>query len=192
MENLDVKQSIKTIEQAVQEARRVPHGAYYYFILWGIILFLYYILNYFALTNPDPTLSGLQGWFWVVFPIGGFLSSRRSKQDDLKETAKSIADKVYLFAFSGFAFAYITIYLAAEFGSFNYIVIPIFCSLLGLTVFVTGGIVNERFSIIMGIVGMLIGAYCLKLEVSQQCLLASVACLFTCIVPGVNMKIQRV
>ena len=46
MENLDITQSIKTIEQAVQEARRVPHGAYYYFILWGIILFLYYILNY--------------------------------------------------------------------------------------------------------------------------------------------------
>jgi hypothetical protein len=192
MENIDVKQSIKTIEQAIQEARKVPNGSYYYDILWGVILTLYYFLNYISLSYPDSFINSFNNYYWIVFPIGGILSGIRSKHDDARETAKSFADKIYLFSYSGFAFAYITIYLAAEFNGLNNIVIPVFCSLLGLTVFVTGGIVGETVSIIAGIIGMLIGAFILNLDVSNQCMYASIVCIVTCIIPGIKMMWSRV
>jgi hypothetical protein len=192
MENLDVKQSIKTIEQAIQEARKVPNGAYYYDILWGVILTLYYFLNYISLSYPDSFVSSFNNYYWIVFPIGGILSGIRSKHDDARETAKSFADKIYLFSYSGFAFAYITIYLAAEFNGLSNIVIPVFCSLLGLTVFVTGGIVGETVSIIAGIIGMLIGGFILRLDVSNQCMYASIVCIVACIIPGIKMMLSRV
>jgi hypothetical protein len=192
MENLDVKQSIKTIEQAIQEARKVPNGAYFYDILWGVILTLYYFLNYISLSYPDSFIRSFNNYYWIVFPIGGILSSIRSMHDGANEKAKSFADKIYLFSYSGFAFAYITIYLAAEFNGLNNIVVPFFCSLLGLTVFVTGGIVGETLSIVVGIIGMFIGAFILKLDVSHQCLYASIVCIVACVIPGIKMMWSRV
>ena len=192
MERQEITDSINTIEQAIQEARKVPSGAYFYDILWGTILAFYYLLNYFSLTNPDALISKFSHYYWVLFPIGGIISAIRSKQDDKKEIAKSLADKIYLFAYSGFAFAYITIYLAAEFNGLNDIVIPVFCSLLGLTVFVTGGIIRESLSIIMGLIGMIIGAYILKMDIAHQCLFASLACVMTSIIPGIKLMFARV
>ena len=37
MERQEIADSINTIEQAIQEARKVPSGAYFYDILWGSI-----------------------------------------------------------------------------------------------------------------------------------------------------------
>ncbi|MFM7014721.1 MAG: hypothetical protein ACKOX3_00185 [Bacteroidota bacterium] len=192
MEKLEVSQALNTIEQAIQEARKVPSGNYFYDILWGSILSIYYIVNYISISFPGSIVSSFDNFFWIVFPLGGIISALRSKQDDKSETAKSLIDKVYLFAYSGFALAYITIYLASEFYGLCQIVIPVFCSLLGLTVFVTGGIVKETLSIIVGILAMLIGAYILKLNEAEQCLYASFVCVVTCIMPGIKMKFSRV
>jgi hypothetical protein len=192
MEKQDIANSINIIEQAIQEARKLPNGAYFYDILWGTILAIYYLANYFSLSNPDAFISNFNHYYWVLFPIGGIVSAIRSKQDDRNETAKSLADKIYLFAYSGFAFAYITIYLAAAFYGFNAIVIPVFCSLLGLTVFVTGGIVKESLSVIMGLFGMLVGAYMLNMDVSHQYLFASFVSVMVSIVPGIKMMFSRV
>ncbi len=192
MEKQDLTNSINTIEQAIQEARKVPNGAYFYDILWGTILAIYYLLNYFSLSNPDAFISNFNHYYWVLFPIGGIVSAIRSKQDDRRETAKSLADKIYLFAYSGFAFAFITLCLSAGFNGYNAIIIPVFCSLLGLTVFVTGGIVKESLSIVMGLFGMLVGAYMLNMDVSHQYLFASLVSVMVSIIPGLKMKLSRV
>lgn len=72
--DFNVADSLRTIETAFNETRNTKSGAHFYYILWGTVLFLYFIIHFIVLKNSGLKGSFLDIFSWVLFPIGGVLS----------------------------------------------------------------------------------------------------------------------
>lgn len=190
-QNFTPAQSIKTIEEALKLARAERTGAFFYYILWGVLLFIHFALQYGKIRYPEIDGGLLNTLIWIVFPVGGLLSFLRSKKDDRAEKMSSLYEKVYLFAFSGFALAYGVIFIvSAPLRSFLHI--ALFPLLLGLAVFVPGGITKHKPSIIAGVIGIICTGISLNVSLEIKYLLAALSSFITCVVPGYLMKNKNV
>ncbi|HET8573530.1 MAG TPA: hypothetical protein VFL76_06630 [Edaphocola sp.] len=183
--------SLKTIDQALRQAKAEKTGASFYYLLWGAILFIYFFLLFVKAWHPEVIGGLLTTLMYGVFPIGGLLSYLRSKGDDRREKARGYFENVYLFGFAGFAIAYGIIFLTSVYRD---PVLPAisFPLLLGFTVFVVGGITKHKASIICGILGMICTGVSLNVSLEMQYLIAALAAVIVCIVPGLLMKYKNV
>ena len=189
-ENFNAADSIKTIDQALAQAKAERTGAQFYYIVWGTLLFLHFIIRYFLLRYPQSSSDLLDVATWAVFPVGGIISYFRSKRDDKIEKVVPLYEKIYAYAFGGFALAYGVTYFASVArpdlqGSF-------FSVLLGFTVFVTGGLTKHTPSLVGGTLAILLGGISLNVTPEIQCLLAAIASLSACLAPGMLMSNRNV
>lgn len=189
--NFNPSDSIKTIEDALKQAKSEKTGASFYYLLWGAILFIHYSLLFLITQFPDLKGNFLETVIWSVFPIGGLISYLRSKKDTKNEKMLSYNEKIYLYAFGGFALAYGTIFIASVFADSNLPTI-LYPLLLGFTVFVVGGITKHRTSLIGGILGIICTGISLNTSLEVQYLLAALSSLIACIIPGLLMKNSNV
>lgn len=187
--NFNPGDSIKTIEEALKQAKAEKTGASFYYLLWGSILLIHYLLLYAATQYPPGDL--LETIVWIVFPIGGLLSYLKSRKDTKSEKMLSHYEKIYLFAFGGFALAYGTIFIASAFTQ-PHLQIALYPLLLGFTVFVTGGITKHKASMIGGVLGIICAGISLNVSLEIQYLLAALSSLVSCIIPGYLMKNSNV
>lgn len=185
--NFNPTDSLKTIEEALMKAKAQKTGASFYYILWGSILFTHYLLLFIASQYPSLKNSMLEMIIWGVFPFGGLLSYLKSKKDNKKEQVLSHYEKVYLFAFSGFALTYGTIFISSAFLQTS-LHIALYPLLLGFTVFVVGGITKHKASIIGGILGIICSGISLNVSLEIVYLLAALSSFISCIIPGYLMK----
>lgn len=183
--------SIKTIEDALNQAKSENTGAYYYYILWGMLLFIHYLLLFIITHFPDLKSELLTITIWSVFPIGGLISYIRSKKDERTEKQLTYYEKVYLYAFGSFALAYGVIFISSIFQHSN-LFVSLFPLLLGMTVFVIGGITKNKISLIGGVLAIVLSGISLNTSIEFQYLLASLASLITCLLPGLVMKNKNV
>lgn len=190
-ENFNPNDSIKTIENALSQAKSEKTGAYYYYILWGALLFIHFLLLFFMTRFPDFKSGLLTSIIWSVFPIGGLLSYLRGKKEDKTEKLVSHYEKVYLYAFGGFALAYGIIFLSSIVQQSS-LFISLFPVLIGLTVFVVGGITNHKASLVGGVIAIVLTAFSLNTSIEFQYLFAALASLITCLLPGFLMKKNNV
>ena len=82
--------SLKTIEAAIIEAKSSKTGASFYYILWGIIQFIYFIVHTIIILKPELRGTIIDTFNWVLFPIGGLLSYI-NKSKDQKESNFNIS-----------------------------------------------------------------------------------------------------
>jgi len=186
--NFDPKSSLKTIEEAINQVKSERTGASFYYQVWGLLLFIYYFLNYVQLSYPELKLLALKNILWIIFPIGGIISFIKKKKDQQRESVISHFEKIYLFGFLGFALTYGTI-CVSTIHSFTPLPILLYPLLLGFTVFVIGGITKHAPSIIGGI---LCTGISFNFPIEGSYLLAAVASLGSCFIPGLLMKNSHV
>lgn len=183
--------SIKTIEAAINDAKTLKTGASFYYILWGIILFIYFLIHSLIILIPEFRGTIMETFNWVLFPIGGLLSFLNKSKDRKEETYVPQLEKVYLFAFTGFAFMYGILTFASSYLSSS-IAIMFFPLIIGSTVYIVGGISRHRISMIGGIFSMLLTVISILSIIEIQYLIASLACISTCIFPGISMRKSNV
>jgi hypothetical protein len=177
--------SLATIEKAFRQANGQKTGAAFYYILWGGLLFIYFILQFFALRYPDKA-TALKSAAWVVFPIGGLLSFVRSKRDDKKDNFVPLIEKVYTFAWGGVGLA---LGIMALFGVFlkTDLYSTIIILLFGLASFITGGVIKFMPSIAGSIICMICAGFSLAFPLDVRFLLAAIGMLSACLIPGIFM-----
>jgi len=183
--------SLKTIEAAIIEAKSSKTGASFYYILWGIILFIYFIVHTIIILIPELRGTIIDTFNWVLFPIGGLLSYINKSKDQKEESYVPQLEKVYLFAFTGFAFMYAVLTFASNYLSSS-IAIMFFPLIIGSTVYVVGGISKHKISIFGGILSMLLTVVSILSEIEIQFFMASLACIASCIIPGITMRKSNV
>jgi|694.fasta_scaffold40335_7 hypothetical protein len=183
--------SLKTIEAAIIEAKSSKTGASFYYILWGIILFIYFIVHTIIILKPELRGTIIDTFNWVLFPIGGLLSYINKSKDQKEESYVPQLEKVYLFAFTGFAFMYAVLTFASNYLSSS-IAIMFFPLIIGSTVYVVGGISKHKISIFGGILSMLLTVVSILSEIEIQFFMASLACIASCIIPGITMRKSNV
>jgi quinol-cytochrome oxidoreductase complex cytochrome b subunit len=183
--------SLRTIEAAINEAKSSKTGASFYYILWGLILSIYFTLHFFIITNPELQGTKIDTFNWVLFPIGGLLSFFNKSKDQRTETNVPQLEKVYLFAFTGFAFMYAVLTFASTYLSSS-LAIMLFPLIIGSTVYVVGGISRHKISICSGILSMLLTVLSILSKIEIQFLIASIACILSCIIPGISMRKSNV
>ncbi len=183
--------SIKTIEAAINDAKTLKTGASFYYILWGIILFIYFLIHSLIILIPEFRGTIMETFNWVLFPIGGLLSFLNKTKDRKEETFVPQLEKVYLFAFTGFAFMYGILTFASSYLSSS-LAIMFFPLIIGSTVYIVGGISRHRISMIGGIFSMLLTVISILSIIEIQYLIASLACISTCIIPGITMRKSNV
>lgn len=183
--------SLKTIEAAIIEAKSSKTGASFYYILWGIILFIYFIVHTIIILKPELRGTIIDTFNWVLFPIGGLLSYINKSKDQKEESYVPQLEKVYLFAFTGFAFMYAVLTFASNYLSSS-IAIMFFPLIIGSTVYVVGGITKHKISIFGGILSMLLTVVSILSEIEIQFFMAALACISSCIIPGITMRKSNV
>ncbi len=189
--NFTVSESLKTIEAAVSETKTAKTGAYYYYLLWGGILFSYYFSFY--LCTQFSALRGtlFQSFVWLVFPIGGILSYRRQGKEQVIETHVPFLERVYFWAFTGFACMVAILSVASAYLSSS-ILVMLFPLIIGSTVYTVGGITKHTISIVGGIFGIVLSLFSILSSMENQYLIAAISCIATCILPGISMRKSHV
>lgn len=183
--------SLRTIETAINEAKRSKTGASYYYIIWGLILLINYSVHYLIIVKPELKGTFIDSFSWVLFPIGGLLSLLNKSKDQKKETNVPHLEKVYFYAFTGFAFLYGVLTFASTYLSSS-LAIMLFPLIIGSTVYIVGGISKHKPSIIGGVISMLFSVVSILSIIEIQYLMASFACISACIIPGITMKKSNV
>ena len=189
--NLTPIESLKNIESILNDTQSVRTGASFYYVLWGIILFTYFFLNFLITQSPLLQVSNLQSWLWIIFPVGGILSGLNKKKDFKKETVVSHYERVYFFAFTSFAISYGFV-IIASFSLNNHISLILFPMLLGITVYIVGGITKHTASILGGLLSVLLAIFSVFSSLELQFLFASLAALCSSFIPGILMKNKHV
>lgn len=187
----NTQDAFRTIEEALNQSKKEKTGAAFYYMLWGTILLIHYLILFTFIQYPylkDNKI--LEIMVWGIFPIGGLFSYVRSRKDRKDERALSHYEKVYLFGFGGFILAYSTILIASALNK-SILYITFFPLLLGLVVFIVGGITKRKISIFMGIIGILCTGISLNSSIEIQCFLAAFSSIICCIIPGYLMKIKN-
>lgn len=184
---MNISDSIKTIEESLATARKTKTGARFYYILWGCILFLYFLIHFLAITYFKNNNETFLNWTWVLFPLGGFGSMINKKTDDKNEIAKSHFDRVYFVVFIALSIMYaIVTFISIRLN--QHLIITLFPMLIGSAVFITGGLTKHLPSIIGGALSMTLTVISYNAELNLTYLLAATAALCACIIPGILMK----
>lgn len=185
--HIDINDSIRIIESAQKNTELLQTGAAYYYKLWGIILASYYLTRYLEFQVTPDTAKLLQSTNWILFVFGGILSGMRKKNDEVKERVVPQLESVYFFTYTGFAIAIFIIQLYARLSN-NSIDVQFFPFLLGLTVYITGGITKHNPSILLGLISILLCLPALFMTIEYQFLIASTSAIIGSLIPGILMK----
>ncbi len=182
--NMKQQDSMNIIKDMMLTAREeYSAGAAYYFVLWGIIMMIYSIINYIGLS----TGNGWESWSTILFAIGGILSFIKSKQTDKTENAVGRHDRLYMFVWGGVGAC-----LAVTWGLGTVLgvnaIIPVTLMLYALASFITGGTTKYTPSIVGSIICMLFAVAAMFLNFAMQNLVCAAAVLFVHVIPGLMMK----
>lgn len=186
-QKLSPNDSISIIEKALSETNKEKTGASYYYILWGTVMTLYFILQYLVLTTSNNYSNTLATIAWLLFPIGGILSFIQSKKTDKTEKIKTLNERVYIFVWGG------TGLCLGIMGFSGYLMQPknyvtMVLLLFGFASFVTGGVTRFTASIIGGVICVICAGLSFHFSQSTQFLIGALGVFSACVVPGIVMR----
>lgn len=187
---LQPEDSVKIISDALRQARQENTGAAFFYILWGALLCLHFLLRYLRLEIPALDNGIVRNCIWAVFPIGGIISYFKNKKNDEREQVIPLYEKVYLFSFGGYALAFFILFFA---GMWQPVPLYLICFplLLGLAVLTAGGITKHKVSIAGGVIAILLTGISINASLEIQNLIAGLGALIACVIPGISMKIKK-
>lgn len=188
-EKFNTTDSIRTIEEAINEVKTTKSDASFYYILWGSILLIYFLLHYYINKMPDLKSTYLNSFSWLLFPLGGLLSFFNKSKET--ENYVPLFERVYFWSFTAFACLYGVLTFASTYFSSS-LSIMLFPLIIGSIVYIVGGITKHTPSIIGGVIGIVFSLFSIMSTTEIQYLIASLTCLSTCIIPGITMRKSNV
>jgi membrane-associated HD superfamily phosphohydrolase len=175
------EESIHVIQGMIGLARNKINDTGFHFMLWGILVMLASLIQYFMLNNGYTKESN---WIWVIMtvigvPIGIVYEYRRGK----KGRTQTKFDKIYGSLWLGFGITLIV----SVFVSLSYGINPIasILSLIGLATFVSGAIYRFVPLIIGAIVFWSAAVISPQISFENQLLVYAFVIFLGYIVPGI-------
>jgi hypothetical protein len=153
-EERKLKSQIEVLQHALGYSEKVTTTASYYYQLWGLILFLYFLLNLLTCLNITDHATLLKNISILLFPLGGLLSFQKKKYDSRTEIAQSLYERVYFWGFISFSISYGILFVYSIWSQTN-LFLKLFPLFVGTTVVFIGGIIKHKPSIFLGFLGIL-------------------------------------
>lgn len=186
-QNLSKEEQIAIIEHSLKHASAQKTGASNYYLIWGFILFTFFIIQYCHAVFKTVFTASVADYSMFLFAIGGILSFLQSRKDDNAENVVPLNEKVYKFGWIG-----ASISLAALTIAYMNNFIEIYCAGIlisfGLANFIIGGITKFRPLVIGGAVSMLLCSLITHVSLEYKFLLTAAGVASVCIIPGFLMK----
>lgn len=186
-EKLTTEDSISIIEQSLKQAANQKTGAANYYIIWGTILFIVLIGNFFVFRFPSDTAASIANALPMLFAVGGILSFLQSRKDDKNETVVPLNEKLYMYAWVGASIGLGAICI----GNPGHI-LDGFCLgillMFGVVNFIIGGMTKFYPLIIGGALSMVLAVFIPNVTMDYKFLITAIGVLSTCLIPGLLMK----
>lgn len=188
-QGLTSEEQISIIESSLKHSSKQKTGASNYYIIWGCILTLTYVvhfLNAHYKTDSTAMLTNISNWFYA---IGGLLSFLQSRKDDKNETVIPLNEKVYSYSWIGASISIGVISISqSTSNNFSEIICISILLIFGLINFIIGGITNFKPLIIGGVISMLLIILLSISTIDYKFLITAIGVFINCLIPGLMMK----
>lgn len=181
---LSPEAELSIISKSLRQATNIKTGASKYYIIWGAILFIFYVSQSIAFYYKVASINNLS---MLLFPIGGIASYIQSKKDDKKETLIPINEKLYSYSWIGASIS-MGVLCIGNFKNFIEILCIGTLVIFGLINYVIGGVTKFRPLIIGGLVSIILAIFIPNIDIAYKYLLTAIGILFSCLIPGILMK----
>jgi hypothetical protein len=130
---MEAEKSIEIIESMFKESKKSLHRHSFYFILWGIMMIIAGLAEYF--------LYGKE-YFWAIWPTaaitGGIIASVYSRKEGKRSGTTTLSDRIHSYTWGAFG---ISLFLAIFYAIYNHLSPhPLVLLLAGSATFISGGI----------------------------------------------------
>lgn len=184
--NLTPEQSLKLIESMIGQAKRSFQRMSFYFLLWGGLLLVATLTEYFMGRAGLP--NGWLGWP-ILGTLGGIIAGVHGAREGRKAGVGTFTDKVFIWVWVAFTITLVIVIVSSvAVGSKPG---PWVSIITGMPTIISGGILRFRPLIIGGILFWTFGLLSLFVWPDHGALLFGLALLFGYIVPGILLKRQE-
>ena len=132
IKTMETTSSLEIIGQMIQESKRSLYKNSFYFILWGILISLTGIVEYFFRSNPNA---------WLVWPLIGIIGGIVSGIYDKKESEDKLntsGDRIMNYTWTGFGICLVfVIFYAILHGQNSH---PLILLIAAFATFISGGV----------------------------------------------------
>jgi hypothetical protein len=184
---LSPQEGISIIEKSLKQSSNQKTGAFNYYIIWGSILFLYYILQFFAFYFKNETCLTIANLSNLLFLIGGIMSFLQSKRDAKRELRIPINEKIYKTGWiaASIGLAVFTISNLKNLQEMLFIGVLLIFGLVNLMI---GSLLNFKPLIIGALFSLLLTILIPIVTIEFKFLTTAIGILSSCLIPGLLMK----
>ena len=181
-QELSEKESLAVILNMIQAAKTGIKDNSFYYLLWGWLVFIASITQYFLLAF-DKAYASLP---WMLMPVGGIITGIYSYRQKKTQHVKTYVDEFMRYVLTAFM-ASLLIVLACQFrlGLSTY---PMIMLVYGIWLYISGGIIRFRPLMAGGIINWGFATGALFVDFKMQLLFLAMAVLLGYIIPGHLLK----
>lgn len=179
---METIKSIEIIESMFKESKKSMHRNSFYFIIWGVLMIIAGIAEFFMYGNSN---------FWIIWPVVSFIGTIASMVYGMKEGknngVQTAGDRINSFTWGAFMF---TLIFAIVYSVYNYMSPhPIVLMLAGSATFISGGISKFKPFIWGAVIleaGAILAAFFIEPE--YHGLVSAFSLLFGYVIPGIILR----
>lgn len=181
----DENESLKTIQAMIESAKAEMKDDGFFYLLWGYLVFIASLSNFFLLYNLHPSKAAL---VWsVIMSAGWIFTIIRVIRKEKRITVRTHVHKVMSYLWGGFTISLILV-LFMTLQKHHDLLNPIIILLYAMATFVSGGVLKFRPLIIGGIIAWCFAIASFYAEANIQLLLVAISVLIAYIIPGHILK----
>jgi hypothetical protein len=177
-------ESLQIIKTMISRAKELHHRNSFYFILWGVILIVAALTEYFVAHQMNSQF-GYLGWM-VGGMAGGIISGVYGSRESKRLGYEAFMDKVYGATWGGFGITMVILLVCAVVNKIN--PIPLVLIITGLPTFVSGAITKFKPLQIGAFVFWVLGAVAFFVPIELQSLVFCAAIGLGYLLPGILLK----
>lgn len=178
-------------EESLKLINRMIHEAKGYFFESGTSGLIYgfsaAVCSVLAYLDDKGVINFPFSPFYLMVPIF-FLQAFVEIKESKKKKAKTFTDEAIDWVWTGF-FLSVFVAVSGAFANAGYIVVTIIIFLAGLATFITGAISKFKYSIICGVMCLIVAAISFFIQNSTIYLLLAGVAIFVWGIPGIMLKI---
>ena len=173
-------ESLLIIESMIETTKkRITKLDSYYSLMWGYLVLIASLLNYYLLSAGYGQQSYLA---WSLMLVGAIASIALGLKQKNSQKITTYFDKVLVFLWSGFVICILILVFNMQF--INFKIIPLILLLYGIALFVNGGMLKFTPQIVGGIVAWIGCLIAFRVEMMEQLLVTSAVVVIAYIIPG--------
>jgi len=181
---MNEQESLQIIKNMISKAKESHHRNSFYFILWGIILIVAALTEYFV-AHKMGSPFGFLGWM-VGGIAGGIISGVYGSRESKRLGYEAFMDKVYSATWGGFGITMVILLVCAVINKIN--PIPLVLIVTAIPTFISGSITKFKPLQFGAVVFWILGAGSFFAPVEMQSLVFCAAISLGYLLPGILLK----